>query len=182
MENIPTGMENKGLSLVEQLFADQYAAQGYTNAGAAYLAIKPHVTKDTAQTEASIILKRAHVQEYLRAKPAASKITKEKLLTDADRITRKAEDKAQFRAALSGIELQGKLINAFDRDEGDESQYMLFLQKVTIGQVNVQINEGRGHSAGGRGPDTMPDRAGGHDRAFPGMIAGESPDTNPEGP
>jgi hypothetical protein len=117
--------------MIEQ-FAKAYTTNGY-NGGKAYLAIRPDVSPSAARNTACQWLQRPQVQEKIQQvlQSKTKKINKTSLLNDASRITTKAEQKEHLSVALRGVELQGRLIGAFDQSESDFNQYVTFMQSYT---------------------------------------------------
>lgn len=133
------------LSNLEKAVADNFIAQGFKNQTLAYQKVRPNLPENSAQVRSSVVLNRPHVVEYLqefRPKDACGKkITKDSLLQAACRITEKAEEKDQLKTALSGVELQGKFIGAFDQSEEDGQAYLSVLQKISNSNVVINVQQ-----------------------------------------
>lgn len=134
-----------GLSNLEKAVADNFIAQGFQDQTLAYQKVRPELRANSAQVRASVVLNRPHVVEYLQEfRPrdvAGKRVTKESLLRDACRITEKAEEKEQLKTALSGVELQGKFIGAFDQSEEDGQAYLSVLQKISNSNVVINVQQ-----------------------------------------
>lgn len=130
----------------DKRLAEEYFKQGLTSGGVAYQKLRPHVQYNTARTHASNILKKPEVQEYIStlSAPAKEEIPsiKKQFVQKVNRITEKAENAAQYSAALKGCELEARVEGLFSQEEGDTAQYMQFFDKVSI-VVNPVLSQGQ---------------------------------------
>lgn len=128
------------LSPFETAFLAEYKSNGY-NATRAYLAARPDVQYTTATVNSCKLLQEPHIVRAIQALQAdtlkTAAINKQGLILKASSITDRAEDSEQYSAALKGVELQAKLIGAFEDDADSEQKYSKFL---TVIQNNVVIN------------------------------------------
>jgi len=96
-----------------RLFIDHYIAHGCTNASASYRSVYPKASEATSTTNASRLLRLAHVKEYLASAIAASQIdmviSKEELIQDLQRIKNTHKDRNP-QAAIKAIEVLAKMM------------------------------------------------------------------------
>lgn len=137
--------KNKRLSPLEKKLVDQFARQGFVNQSLAFRNLRPQTKASSSQAQASRILNRPHVREYLDSlnAPSSQEVlsTKKKFIAKVNRITDKAEGAEQYGAALKGCELEAKVEGLFSQEEGDTAQYMQFFDKVSI-VVNNPVKGG----------------------------------------
>jgi hypothetical protein len=128
------------LTPFETAFLAEYRSNGY-NATRAYLAARPDVQYTTATVNSCKLLQEPRMVRAIQAIQSdalkTSAVNKQGILLRAGTVVDKAEDAEQYSAALKGLELQAKLIGAFEDDADSEAKYSKFL---TIVQNNVVIN------------------------------------------
>lgn len=106
------------------MFVDYLLNDPERNATNAYLKVYPNVSYDVAKSNSSKLLTKSNLKEIIQQRNeeilAKSEInaviTKEKIISDIERISQKAEEKEQFSPALKGKELIGKELGMF-RDQ-----------------------------------------------------------------
>ena len=134
----------KELTPFEDAFLTEYQNNGFIGSKA-YLALKPNVAETSAQALSCRLLAEPYIKEALKERTRAKQesVNKSTLVQDARRIMLKAESKAQYSAALKGVDVQAQLTGAYSQDEDDASKYKAFMVQVNIkqGQVNNHDNQ-----------------------------------------
>ena len=131
------------LRLKDRQFIQHYMGNGH-NATKAYMAVAPRASATTAASEGSRILKRPEVQAYL-AEQIEPQIEAKTVLTKQDLIdyTRhglegcKAEN--NYNSLFRGVDVAAKLTGSYSQEESDQAMYEVFLNKVRIDQVNINL-------------------------------------------
>lgn len=135
--------DSSKLSIPELTFITEYLKNGH-NGTQAYLALKPHVTSGTASVEASELIRKPHIIEYMQAikdrMAAASELTKSTLIEYASYGLMIAKQKEDIGVLFRGLDVSAKLIHAYDSSEDDLSLYSSLINKIQ--GKNIQINIG----------------------------------------
>ena len=125
-----------GLTPLEQSFLSAYVSNGF-NGTQAYLQVKPETPYPSATVRASEIVARRNVQEALQIqideKAEGNKLSdRHYLAAEAWQCVQGAKQIQEYRTAIAGIDVIGKLHRLYDRDAPDLGQYTQILQQLNV--------------------------------------------------
>jgi hypothetical protein len=126
------------LSPLERRFSSEYFANS-GNGTRAYLAAKPHVTRETAKVEASRLLTRPNVKAELER--LNNEVTQSALVTRTEFINRmqtlssKAEKNKSYQPAINAAKEAAIVSGVYEREDDDASKFGVFINQITVNQA-----------------------------------------------
>lgn len=130
----------KQLNDRERAVVKAYVSNGF-NKTEAYKSAFPDCSSESAMVSGCRMLNQEHmkvaIQEETEKNISPLKDSKEAIIKEAIEITGLAKDKAQYSAAMKGLDTRAKLGGYYDQDEESGTKYMAFVQQITN---NTQFN------------------------------------------
>jgi hypothetical protein len=116
-------------------FAQEYLKHGM-NGTQAYLAIKPHVTPETAATRSSELVRTVEVQNELQRLNKASEVsairTRAEIINRFDELSKKAEKSKSYTPAINATKEIGILSGVYDKEDEVAGRYNQFINSLTV--------------------------------------------------
>lgn len=106
------------------------------NGTQAVLAIKPHLTPESAATEAYKLLRTTEVKSELarlNSKAEESAIrTRAEIINNMARLSEKAEKSKSYTPAINAMKEVGILSGAYEKEGDDSVKYTTFIESLTV--------------------------------------------------